>query len=67
MAVLASLAFMMLGASYWGYCYVIGAVFLVLAVAMAAWPPTAPLLFGMCWAGSLALLATHLGRLAKGT
>ena len=34
MAVLASLLFMMLGSSYWGYCYISAAVFLVLAILM---------------------------------
>jgi hypothetical protein len=64
MAVLASLAFMMLGASYWGYCYLIGGVFLLLAVAMTWWPLAGPLLFGVCWGTSLALLGTRLARLA---
>ena len=64
MAVLASLAFMMLGASYWGYCYLIGALFLVLAVAMTFWLPAAPLVFGVCWGASLALLGMRLARLA---
>jgi serine/threonine protein kinase len=66
MAVLASLAFMMLGSSYWGYCYVIGAAFLVLAVLMTSWLTVAPLAFGVCWAVSLALLSVRLGRLAQG-
>jgi serine/threonine protein kinase len=64
MAVLASVAFMMLGASYWGYCYLIGGVFLVLAVGMTWWPLAGPLLFGVCWGTSLALLGTRLARLA---
>ena len=64
MAVLASLAFMMLGSSYWGYCYLIGGLFLVLAVAMTLWLPAAPLAFGLCWAASLVLLGMRLGRLA---
>ena len=46
MAVLASLAFMVLGSSYWGYCYLIGGLFLALAVAMTFWLPAAPLAFG---------------------
>jgi predicted Ser/Thr protein kinase len=66
LAVLASLAFLMLGSSYWGYCYLIGGLFLALAVAMTFWLPAAPLAFGMCWAGSLALLGVRLGRLAGG-
>jgi hypothetical protein len=65
MAVLASLAFMMLGASYWGYCYLIGALFLVLAVAMTFAPLVGPLAFGVCWGASLALLGRRLAHLAQ--
>jgi serine/threonine protein kinase len=65
MAVLASLAFMMLGASYWGYCYLIGALFLVLAVAMTIVPLFGPLAFGVCWGASLALLGRRLAHLAR--
>jgi serine/threonine protein kinase len=64
MAVLASLAFMMLGASYWGYCYLIGGLFLALAVAMTFWPLVGPLAFGVCWGASLLLLSRRLAWLA---
>jgi hypothetical protein len=64
MAVLASLLFMMLGSSYWGYCYLIGSVFLVLAILMTFWLEAAPLLFGAAWAASLSILSLRLGRLA---
>ncbi len=62
-AVLASLLFMMLGSSYWGYCYLIGAVFLGLAILMTFWLSAAPLLFGAVWAASLSILSLRLGRL----
>jgi hypothetical protein len=65
MAVLASLAFLVLGSSYWGYCYVIGGLFLALAVAMTQWLPAAPLAFGVAWAASLALVGVRLDRLAR--
>lgn len=65
MAVLASLAYFMLGASYWGYCYLIGGLFLLLAVAMTQWLPAAPLAFGLSWAASLLLVGVRLGRLAR--
>jgi predicted Ser/Thr protein kinase len=65
MAVLASLAFLMLGSSYWGYCYIIGGLFLALAVAMTQWLPAAPLAFGLAWAASLALVGLRLDRLAR--
>jgi serine/threonine-protein kinase len=64
MAVLASLLFMMLGSSYWGYCYLIGAVFLGLAFLMTFWLGAAPLVFGAAWAASLSILSFRLGRLA---
>jgi serine/threonine protein kinase len=65
MAVLASLLFMMLGSSYWGYCYVIGGIFLASAVLMTAWLSAAPLIFGIIWAASLLILSRHLARLAS--
>ncbi len=64
MAVLASLVFIMFGSSYWGYCYVIGGVFLGLAVLLTFWPMAAPLVFGLCWSASLLLLGIRLKRLA---
>jgi serine/threonine protein kinase len=64
MAVLGSLAFVMLGSSYWGYCYVMGAAFVFLALAMTFWMEVAPLAFGLCWGASLATLGVRLGRLA---
>jgi serine/threonine protein kinase len=64
MAVLASLTYFVLGSTYWGYCYLIGGLFLVLAVAMTFWLPAAPLVYGVCWAASLVLVGLRLGRLA---
>jgi hypothetical protein len=64
MAVLASLLFMMLGSSYWGYCYVFGSIFLTSAVLMTYWIAAAPLIFGIIWASSLLILSRHLARLA---
>jgi serine/threonine protein kinase len=64
MAVLASLLFMMLGSSYWGYCYVIGLIFLAVAIVMTVWLAAAPLIFGAAWAASLSTLGVRLGRLA---
>jgi serine/threonine-protein kinase len=63
LAVLASLAFIVLGSSYWGYCYAIGAAFLALALLMPLALALAPLFFGLVWALSLATLARRLGRL----
>src|SRR4051812_9617718 len=65
MAVLASLLFIMLGSSYWGYSYIIGGVFLALAFLMVFWLALAPLLFGAVWAASLTVLSVRLGYLAE--
>jgi hypothetical protein len=65
-AILASLGFIMMGSCYWGYCYLIGAIFLALAVFMKWSPATAPLLFGLVWAASLLALARHLSELSHG-
>ncbi|TWU29492.1 serine/threonine-protein kinase [Bythopirellula polymerisocia] len=65
MAVLASLLLLMLGSSYWGYCYILGAVFLALAFLMTLWLGIAPLLYGVAWAASLLTLSRRLGRLAE--
>ncbi|GAB6164585.1 serine/threonine-protein kinase [Thermostilla marina] len=62
-AVLASMGFVMMGASYWGFCYVIGGAFLALAVVMRQTPSWAPLEFGVAWGTSLWILARHLARL----
>jgi hypothetical protein len=63
MAVLTGLLFIMLGSSYWGYCYVIGAAFLTLAILSTFFLGFAPLLFGIAWAASLTSLAIRLRRL----
>lgn len=65
MAVLASLCFFVLGSSYWGYCYVLGAVFFALAFLMTFWLGVAPLFYGAVWAASLSTLSVRLGRLAE--
>lgn len=66
MAVLASLLFIVLGSSYWGYCYAVGGAFLLLAFELTFWLPVAPLLFGIAWAASLTTLGLRLRRLARG-
>ncbi len=65
LAVLASLGFIMMGSSYWGYCYLIGIGFIVLALGMVWSPAAAPLVFGLAWAASLIALSRHLGTLAS--
>ncbi|RMG03200.1 MAG: serine/threonine protein kinase [Planctomycetota bacterium] len=62
-AVLSGMGFVMMGAGYWGFCYVIGGAFLTLAVLMRLEPAWAPLEFGAAWGASLWVLARHLARL----
>lgn len=62
LAILSGLGFIMMGSSYWGYLYGIGAGFLLLALLSPLTPTLAPLLFGIAWGLSLATLARHLGQ-----
>jgi hypothetical protein len=55
----------MMGGSYWGYCYLMGAAFLVLALLMPLNLTLAPLMFGITWAISLAAWGVHLRKLAE--
>jgi eukaryotic-like serine/threonine-protein kinase len=64
LAILSSPGFLMIGSSYWGYCYGIGAGFLLLALILPLSLTFAPVLFGLAWAASLLALAHHLGKLA---
>ncbi len=67
LAILSSLGFVMMGSSYWGYCYGIGVGFLLLALILPLDPSLAPLLFGFGWGASLIALARHLGKLSEET
>jgi serine/threonine-protein kinase len=62
-ALLAALAFFAMGSSFWGRCYAIGLAFLALALVMPRQLELAPLLFGLLWGATLALLGLHLRRL----
>ncbi|MCU0959865.1 MAG: serine/threonine protein kinase [Pirellulaceae bacterium] len=64
LAILGSLGFIMMGSSYWGYCYLIGACLLLLALLMPLHLAWAPLVFGLGWGASLLVLARHLRHLA---
>lgn len=65
LCVLGSLGFIMMGSSYWGYCYAFGALFLVLGLILPLIPAYSPLIFGAVWAACLVLLGKHLTRLAS--
>ena len=60
-----ALFYELMGSSYWGYCYGIGAGFLLLALILPIVPSLAPLLFGLGWGASLIALARHLGKLSE--
>jgi serine/threonine protein kinase len=62
-AVLAGLAFFVMGSNYWGGCYVIGVAFFVLAALMPVNFTWVPLEFAALWAGSLSLLGVRLRRM----
>ncbi|MAT68225.1 MAG: hypothetical protein CMJ58_01745 [Planctomycetaceae bacterium] len=62
MAVLSSLAYWVLGSTYWGYCYVMGGFFLIAAVLMPLYLTAAPLVFGIAWCVCLMLLGQRLRR-----
>jgi serine/threonine protein kinase len=63
-AVLAGLAFFVMGSHYWGGCYVIGLAFCVLAVLMPFDLAVAPLEFAVLWSASLFTIGIRLRRLA---
>jgi serine/threonine-protein kinase len=53
------------GRLYWGRLYVFGAIDFAVAVAMAAWLPLAPLLFGVWNSAVLVWMALHMRRRAR--
>lgn len=59
------LAFFVLGSNYWGWCYIFGLLFALLAVVMPLELRLAPLEFGVLWAVSLVLIGIHLQRLGR--
>ncbi len=63
-AVLAGLAFFVMGSNYWGRCYALGLLFFGLAFAVTFWLPLAPLLLGALWGVTLLALGLRLRRLS---
>jgi tRNA A-37 threonylcarbamoyl transferase component Bud32 len=59
-AVLSGMAFMTLGATVWGWCYVWGACFLLLAVVITFCAPYGLLVLGVGWLVCLTACAAHL-------
>jgi hypothetical protein len=57
---LTGLAFFVLGSSYWGGCYALGAGFFALGWALAHYPGWGALVFGLAWAVVLVLIGLRL-------
>jgi serine/threonine protein kinase len=64
-AVLSGLVFFIMGSTYWGRCYVIGAVFFLMALLMPLHLDWAPIEFGALWAAILAFIGWHLRRVGQ--
>jgi serine/threonine-protein kinase len=59
-AVLSGMAFVTLGATIWGWCYVWGALFFLLAVGLTFCAPYGLLVLGAAWLVCLTACAAHL-------
>jgi hypothetical protein len=64
-ALLAGLAFFVMGSSYWGRCYAVGVAFFALSLIMPLWPEWAPLELGVLWALTLGGIGMRLRRLGR--
>jgi hypothetical protein len=64
-AALTALAFIVLGSSYWGWCYAFGLAFWGLAFLMTMDVRWAPLEFGILWAVVLVVIGLRLHRLGS--
>jgi tRNA A-37 threonylcarbamoyl transferase component Bud32 len=62
---LAGFAFFVMGSSYWGGCYLIGAGFFICAALMPKRLGIAPLVFAVVWSAALCVLGLRLRRLAR--
>ena len=66
-AVLSGFAFCITAASYWGWAYIFGAAFFVLAMILPFIPAASPLAFGSLWALCLIIMGLRLKRLSQDT
>jgi serine/threonine protein kinase len=64
-SVLSGMAFFVMGSSYWGRCYAVGAAFFVLAAVMPFHLEWAPLEFGLLWSVTLLAIGLRLRRLSE--
>jgi serine/threonine-protein kinase len=65
LAAVTGMAFLVLGASYWGWCYAFGLAFYVLAYVMTLDLRGGPLEFGALWAATLVVIGLRLRRLGQ--
>ncbi len=64
-AILAGVAFFVMGSSYWGRCYALGLGFFLLAGAMTFRLDWAPFEFGVAWGTTLAVIGWRLRSLSR--
>jgi hypothetical protein len=62
---LSGFAFFVMGSTYWGGCYLIGAGFLLAAALMPGKMEISPLVFALLWGSALSLLGWRLRRLGR--
>jgi len=65
LAVLSGLAFLVMGAGYWGRCYLMAAMFLALSLLMPWTLRWVVLEYGIVWTFSLAWIGLHLRRVNR--
>ena len=58
--VLSGFLFVALGRQYWGVCYLIGTGFFALAVVLPWMMDWSPMIFGVAWGGTLAIMSRRL-------
>jgi serine/threonine-protein kinase len=66
-AILTGLEFFIMGAIYWGGCYLLGLAFFALAVLMPLWPEAGPLALGLMMSAALVIMGIRLRRVTPQT
>jgi tRNA A-37 threonylcarbamoyl transferase component Bud32 len=64
-AAAAAVGFFSMGALFWGGCYVLGGVFVLMIPVLGVEPRMAPLQYGLTWAIGLLVIGGRLRRLAR--
>src|SRR5262249_47459716 len=63
-AVVSVFLFLLLASSYWGECYIFGALFWALAILMSYYPRWGAVEFGLMWTLALLVIGLHLRRMS---